>query len=229
MSQSHSPIKRSRCRFGSSEPDICTRTKSTLPLPLPQFVENLPHFFIFFAAKKKKPHFLPPFSLSLLSLSGKSSSFCRFKPLGVQFSAIFFIYSHLDTQGKVLGLRRCQRKIDLANSDSKNYGSQISDRVLGQGSYALHASHGSNFDQATVRPSFSNSQYQSELPNLNGYMCGDQVHQTRLSEANSLATDSDQHHLITTRGLSIHEFQKADEFSAIKHAAIFAASTIWAQ
>ncbi|CAA2977553.1 Hypothetical predicted protein [Olea europaea subsp. europaea] len=82
------------------------------------------------------------------------------------------------------------------------------DRGIGQGSYALRTSHGSNFDQATVSPSFSKIQYQSKRRNLNGYMCGDQVHQTRLSEALSLATDSDQHHLITTRGLSIHEFQK---------------------
>ncbi|KAL2461955.1 Uncharacterized protein Adt_45375 [Abeliophyllum distichum] len=111
-----------------------------------------------------------------------------------------------------------QRKIDLVNSDSKNYGSQISDGDIGQGSYALHASHGSSFDHATVRPGFAKSQYQTEQPNLNGYMYGNQVHQTRLNEANSLAvdTDSDQHHLITTRGLSIHDFHKG---SSLEHQA----------
>ncbi|CAI9754086.1 unnamed protein product [Fraxinus pennsylvanica] len=111
-----------------------------------------------------------------------------------------------------------QRKIDLAHSDSENYGSQISDRGIGQGSYALHASHGSNFDQATARSSFAKSQYQSEQSNLNGYTYGNQVHQTRLIEANSLTVDadSDQHHLTTSRGLSIHEFQKG---SGLEHQA----------
>ncbi|XP_022885429.1 uncharacterized protein LOC111401772 [Olea europaea var. sylvestris] len=111
-----------------------------------------------------------------------------------------------------------QRKFDLSHSDSKNYGSHISGRGIGQGNYALHASHGSNFDQTTARPSFAKSQYQSEQPNLNVYTYENRVHQTKVIEANSVTVDadSDQHLLTASRGLSIHEFQKG---SGLEHQA----------
>ncbi|KAI3454735.1 hypothetical protein Pfo_011398 [Paulownia fortunei] len=105
-----------------------------------------------------------------------------------------------------------QRQVDLLNSNNKNYNSQNSDVDRGEGSYPFHVTHGLNFTQSNLRPDFAKSQSLNEQPNLNGFMYGNQFHQSRQNEANFLAvdTDSDQRHLITSRGLSVRELQGSD-------------------
>ncbi|KAK6123094.1 hypothetical protein DH2020_043155 [Rehmannia glutinosa] len=102
-----------------------------------------------------------------------------------------------------------QRQVDLSNSTNKNYNSQNSDIDRGEGSYPLHVTHGLNFTQSNLRPDFAKSQSLNEQPNSNGFMYGNQFHLSRQNEANFLAvdSDSDQRHLITSRGLSIRDLQ----------------------
>ncbi|KAL7098920.1 hypothetical protein ACP275_09G049100 [Erythranthe tilingii] len=69
--------------------------------------------------------------------------------------------------------------------------------------------HGLNFTQSNLRPDFARSPTLNEQPNLNGFMYGNQFHQTRQNEANFLAmdTNSDQRQLMTSRGLSVPDHQ----------------------
>ncbi|KAK6153455.1 hypothetical protein DH2020_013094 [Rehmannia glutinosa] len=104
-----------------------------------------------------------------------------------------------------------QRQIDVLNSSSKNYPSQNSAEIdRGQASYPVHGSHGLNFSQSNLRPDFSKSQYSNEQQYSNGFMYGNQLYQTRPIEANFLAvdTDSNQRHLLASRGLFLHESQQ---------------------
>ncbi|KAI3463905.1 hypothetical protein Pfo_020568 [Paulownia fortunei] len=103
-----------------------------------------------------------------------------------------------------------QRQIDVLNSSSKNYSSQNSEIDRGQASYPAHATHGSNFSQSNLRPDLSKNQSLIEQQYSNGFMHGNQFYQTRQNEANFLAvdTDSDQRHLLASRGLSVHESQQ---------------------
>ncbi|KAK6148686.1 hypothetical protein DH2020_019598 [Rehmannia glutinosa] len=71
-----------------------------------------------------------------------------------------------------------QRQVDLSNSTNKNYNSQNSDIDRGEGSYPLHVTDGLNFTQSNLRPDFA-----------------------------KMDSDSDQRHLITSRGLSIRDLQ----------------------
>ncbi|KAK4395828.1 hypothetical protein Sango_1737100 [Sesamum angolense] len=104
-----------------------------------------------------------------------------------------------------------QRQVDLLNSSNKNYTPQSSDVDRGEGSYPLHEAHDLNFTQPNLRPEFAKSQSLNEQPNLNGFMYGNEFHQTRQNEANFLAvdSDSDQRLSITSRGLSVREMQQA--------------------
>ncbi|XP_020548726.1 uncharacterized protein LOC105157976 isoform X2 [Sesamum indicum] len=104
-----------------------------------------------------------------------------------------------------------QRQVDLLSSTNKNYTPQTSDVDRGEGSYPLHEAHDLNFTQPNLRPDFAKSQSLNEQPNLNGFMYGNEFHQTRQNEANFLAvdTDSDQRLSITSRGLSVRELQQA--------------------
>ncbi|KAL0355364.1 UNVERIFIED_CONTAM: hypothetical protein Sradi_3983300 [Sesamum radiatum] len=104
-----------------------------------------------------------------------------------------------------------QRQVDLLNSNNKNYTPQTSDVDRGEGSYPLHEAHDLNFTQPNLRHDFAKSQSLNEQPNLNGFMYGNEFHQTRQNEANFLAvdTDSDQRLSITSRGLSVREVQQA--------------------
>ncbi|KAL6579956.1 hypothetical protein OROMI_007980 [Orobanche minor] len=100
-----------------------------------------------------------------------------------------------------------QRQIDVLNSSSKNYSSQSSDIDRGQASHPVHASHGLNFPQSNVRADISKSQLPNEQQYSNSVVYGNQPYQHRQNEANLLAmdTDSNQHLLISARGLSIQE------------------------
>ncbi|KAL9156031.1 hypothetical protein ABFS82_09G045900 [Erythranthe guttata] len=102
-----------------------------------------------------------------------------------------------------------QRQLDLLNSNNKNHNSQNSDIDGGEGSYPLHMTHGLNFTQSNLRPDFARTPTLNEQPNLNGFLYGNQFHQTRQNEANFLAmdTNSDQRQLMTSRGLSVPDHQ----------------------
>ncbi|XP_011087305.1 uncharacterized protein LOC105168842 isoform X1 [Sesamum indicum] len=102
------------------------------------------------------------------------------------------------------------KQIDVLNSSSSNYTSQSSaDIDRGQCSYPVDSTHGLNFSQSNLRPDFSKSQSLNEQPYSNGFY-GSQFYQTRQNEANFLAmdTDTDDRHIITSRGLSFHELQQ---------------------
>ncbi|KAL3637928.1 hypothetical protein CASFOL_018376 [Castilleja foliolosa] len=83
------------------------------------------------------------------------------------------------------------------------------DADRGGGGYPLHVTHGPNFARSNLGPDFSKSQSLSEQPNLNGFMNGNQIHQSRQSEGNFLGmdSDSDRLQLVTSRGLSVHDLQ----------------------
>lgn len=76
-------------------------------------------------------------------------------------------------------------------------------------SYPFNGQHGLNFTQPIPRPEFGKSQSQSQQPNLNGYMYGNQFYQTRQDETNfpSVDTSSDQRN-IASGGSSIFESQQ---------------------
>ncbi|PIN02485.1 hypothetical protein CDL12_24999 [Handroanthus impetiginosus] len=100
-----------------------------------------------------------------------------------------------------------QRQADLLNSNNRNYDSQNPDR--GEASYPLLVTHGLNFSQSNLRPDFAKSQSLNEQPQSNGFMYGNQFHQTRQNEGSFLAvdTDSNKGHSITSRGISVRESQ----------------------
>ncbi|CAK9147978.1 unnamed protein product [Ilex paraguariensis] len=102
-----------------------------------------------------------------------------------------------------------QGQLGLPGSSPKNNNLQQSDRERGHTNHPLHAPHGLNSAQSTLRPEFERSQSQGQQPNLNGYMYGNQVFQTRQDETNFLGvdTESDQHNL-TSRGLSVYDSQQ---------------------
>ncbi|KAL8547116.1 hypothetical protein ACS0TY_006728 [Phlomoides rotata] len=102
------------------------------------------------------------------------------------------------------------RQIDVLNSTSKNFSSQNSEIDRGQPSYPVHAAHGLNFSQSNPRPDFSKSQSLNDQQYSNGFMYGNQFYQNRQNEANFLAvdTESEQRHLIASRGFSVHELQQ---------------------
>ncbi|KAF7123679.1 hypothetical protein RHSIM_Rhsim12G0151500 [Rhododendron simsii] len=85
--------------------------------------------------------------------------------------------------------------IGLPSSNSKNYNPQQADTERGHSSYSFPVSHGLNLAQST----------QSQQPNLNGYMYGRQILQTRQNEANFLGVDTESDcNNITSRGLSTY-------------------------
>ncbi|KAI8528836.1 hypothetical protein RHMOL_Rhmol12G0178400 [Rhododendron molle] len=86
------------------------------------------------------------------------------------------------------------RHIGLPSSNSKNY-PQHPDTERGHSSYSFPVSHGLNLTPST----------QSQQPNLNGYMYGRQILQTRQNEANFLGVDTESDcNNITSRGLSTY-------------------------
>ncbi|XP_075490047.1 LOW QUALITY PROTEIN: uncharacterized protein LOC142528774 [Primulina tabacum] len=103
-----------------------------------------------------------------------------------------------------------QRQAEALHSNNKTYNIQDPDIDRGQESYPFHVTQGLNFAQSNVRADFSKSQSLNEQPNLNGYMFGNQFHLSRQNAANFLAvdTDSETHHVITSRGFSVHELQQ---------------------
>ncbi|MCD7458229.1 hypothetical protein HAX54_037592 [Datura stramonium] len=102
-----------------------------------------------------------------------------------------------------------QRQIGVLSSNSKNYNLQNSDAGRGINSYPFNGQHGLNFTQPIPRPEFAKSQSQSQQPNLNGYMYGNQFYQTRQDETNFPAVDtsSDQCN-IALGGSSFFESQR---------------------
>ncbi|XP_025885890.2 uncharacterized protein [Solanum lycopersicum] len=102
-----------------------------------------------------------------------------------------------------------QRQIGVLSSNTKNYNLQNSDAGRGIISYPFNGQHGLNFTQPIPRPEFGKSQSQSQQPNLNGYMYGNQFYQTRQDETNfpSVDTSSDQRN-IASGGSSIFESQQ---------------------
>ncbi|CAA0836042.1 dentin sialophosphoprotein-related [Striga hermonthica] len=103
-----------------------------------------------------------------------------------------------------------QRQIDVPNPSSKDYLSQNSEFDRGQASYPVHVPHGLNFSQSNLRPDTSKAQYVGDQQYSNGVVYGNQFHQNRQNEGNFLAVDmaSNQHHLISGRGLSFAEAQQ---------------------
>ncbi|KAL2482381.1 uncharacterized protein Fot_43825 [Forsythia ovata] len=103
-----------------------------------------------------------------------------------------------------------QRQIDVVDSNTKNYNLHNSDRDRRFSNNPPHASQSLNFGQSTPRTDFSKSQSQSEQLDLNGSMYNSQFQHTRQNEAKFLAmdTDSNQRHLINSKGLSIRELEQ---------------------
>ncbi|KAK9278620.1 hypothetical protein L1049_028193 [Liquidambar formosana] len=101
----------------------------------------------------------------------------------------------------------------ISNSKSINvqHSALAADSERGHASQSSRVPHGLNFTQSTLRPEFSKIQSQNQQSNLNGYMHGHQVFQTRQNEANFLGVDTepDQHNL-TSRGLFILESQRGN-------------------
>ncbi|KAL6995094.1 hypothetical protein U1Q18_005230 [Sarracenia purpurea var. burkii] len=89
----------------------------------------------------------------------------------------------------------------LPSTNLKNYTLQQSDIERGHSSHSFSAPYGLNFMQPSPKP-------QSQQPNVNGYIHGHQILQTRQNGSSFLGvdTDSDRHN-ITSRGLSIYESQ----------------------
>uniref|UniRef100_A0A5B7A2T5 Uncharacterized protein n=1 Tax=Davidia involucrata TaxID=16924 RepID=A0A5B7A2T5_DAVIN len=105
-----------------------------------------------------------------------------------------------------------QRQFGGRSSNPKNFNLQHSDLERGHSSsHSLEVPHGLNFTQSTPRPDFAKSQSQSPQPNLNGYIHGHQVFQSRQNETNFLGvdTESDQCNIMS-RGLSIYKSQQGN-------------------
>ncbi|XP_059303693.1 uncharacterized protein LOC132055746 isoform X1 [Lycium ferocissimum] len=102
-----------------------------------------------------------------------------------------------------------QRQIGVLSSNTKNYNLQNSDAGRGISSYPFNGQHGLNFAQPIQRPELAKNQSQSQQPNLNGYMYGNQFYQTRQDETNFPAVDtsSDQRN-IASGGSSFFESQQ---------------------
>ncbi|CAN4086268.1 unnamed protein product [Withania somnifera] len=100
-------------------------------------------------------------------------------------------------------------QIGLLNANMKNYSLQNSDAGRGISSYPFNGQHGLNFTQPIPRPEFGKNQSQSQQPNLNGYMYGNQFYQTRQDETNfpAMDTSSDQRNL-ASEGSSFFESQQ---------------------
>ncbi|KAL6973443.1 hypothetical protein U1Q18_027627 [Sarracenia purpurea var. burkii] len=106
-----------------------------------------------------------------------------------------------------------QRHIVLPSSNSKNYNHQQSSEIgRGHSSHSFPVPHGLNLTHSTLRPDSGKSQSQGQQPNLNGYMHGRHIFQTRENEANLLGVgiESDCHN-IASRGLSTHESQHGSD------------------
>ncbi|CAI9111867.1 OLC1v1012196C1 [Oldenlandia corymbosa var. corymbosa] len=90
-----------------------------------------------------------------------------------------------------------QRQVGFLNSGSKSYSLQQSDSERGPAGNPFHGSNGLTFTQSTTRPEFTKNQSQSQQPNFNGFMYGNQFYQMRQDESNSPAVDtnSDQRNL----------------------------------
>ncbi|THG09141.1 hypothetical protein TEA_006380 [Camellia sinensis var. sinensis] len=102
-----------------------------------------------------------------------------------------------------------QRNIGLPSSNSKNYNLQQSDIERGHSSHSFSVQDGLNLTRSTLRPEFAKTQFQSQQPNLNGYMHGHQILQTRQNEANFLGVDTEtDHHNMRSGGLSTYESQQ---------------------
>ncbi|KAL3528458.1 hypothetical protein ACH5RR_007780 [Cinchona calisaya] len=101
-----------------------------------------------------------------------------------------------------------QRQVGLINTTTKNYNLQQSGSDRGQVGNPFHASHGLTFTQSSTRPEFAKSQSQSQPPNFNGFMYGNQFYETRQDETNFLAVDanSDRRNL-TSRSLPTYGSQ----------------------
>ncbi|KAL3640521.1 hypothetical protein CASFOL_015489 [Castilleja foliolosa] len=102
-----------------------------------------------------------------------------------------------------------QRQAEPLSSINKSYNSQNSDADRGGSGYPLHATQGLNFAQSNLGPDFAKSQSLPDQPNLNGFMNGNQVNQSRQNEGNFLGveSDSDRRQLVNSRGLSVCDLQ----------------------
>ncbi|KAI8543223.1 hypothetical protein RHMOL_Rhmol08G0200600 [Rhododendron molle] len=100
----------------------------------------------------------------------------------------------------------------LPNSNSKNYNLGQSDIERGHSSYSIPVSHGGRFTQPAVRPELAKSRPQSQHPNLNGYIHGHHILQTRQNAPKFLGVDLEsQNRNITPKGLSIYESKQRDD------------------
>lgn len=85
----------------------------------------------------------------------------------------------------------------------------MADLERGHGGHPLHVPQGLHFTQSTLRPEFTNTQSQSQQPNLNGYMYQRQIFQTRQDEADLLGVDTESdRHKLNPRSLSIYDLQQ---------------------
>lgn len=97
-----------------------------------------------------------------------------------------------------------QRPAGVLSSNAKNFSLQQQDHERGQIGSPLHRPHGLSFTQATSRPEFVKSHPQSQQPNLNGFIYGNQFYQNRHDESNygAVDTNTDQRNL-NSRGMSM--------------------------
>lgn len=65
------------------------------------------------------------------------------------------------------------------------------DSEKGPSSYPFTRQHGLNYMQSTPRPEFGKGQSQNQQTNLNGYMYGNQLYQTRQDESKFLVVNTD--------------------------------------
>ncbi|XAR65525.1 hypothetical protein NMG60_11009674 [Bertholletia excelsa] len=102
-----------------------------------------------------------------------------------------------------------QRHIGLPNPNLKNYNIQQSDIERGHSNHSFPVPHGLNFSQSG--PESGKHPFQSQQQNLNGYMHGRQILQTRQNEAKFLGVDTESDHCnMISRGLSTYESQQAN-------------------
>lgn len=81
-----------------------------------------------------------------------------------------------------------------------------SDRGLGGQPSSLQ--HELNFTKSALKPELTRSQSPNQSPNLNGYIHGHQLLQTRQNESNFLGVDAEYNqHNLTSRGLSLRDSQ----------------------
>ncbi|GFZ17023.1 dentin sialophosphoprotein-like protein [Actinidia rufa] len=99
-----------------------------------------------------------------------------------------------------------QAHMGLPTSNSKNYNLQQSDTERGHSSHSFPVSRALNFTQPTLRP-----EPHSQQTNLNGYVHGHQILQTRQNSSNFLGvdTESDRYNK-PSRGFSIYESQQGN-------------------